>query len=99
MAFREHYSLKVALVLSFQSSLLSHSAVCAFYFCLSFAFNPGLVYGWLLNDLWVDVSRDQTAVDAARSQSSLQSSLLSLGSQNGNDGLIEHCLQALLGQC
>lgn len=74
------------------------SAVCAFFFCLSLAVSPGLVYGLLLNDLWVYVSRDQAAVDAAGSQSSLQSSLLSLGGQDGNDGLVKHCLQALLGQ-
>lgn len=79
------------------SSVLS---VVHFFFCLSSAYSPGLVYGWLLNDLGggVYVSRNQTAVDAARSQSSLQSSLLFLGSQDCNDGLVEHRLQALLGQ-
>lgn len=44
------------------------------------------------------VSRDQAAVNAAGSQSPLQSPLLSLRSQNGDDGLVKHCLQALLGQ-
>lgn len=52
----------------------------------------------LLNDLQVYVSRDQAAVDAAGSKSSLQSSLLLLGSQDCDDGLVEHRLQALLGQ-
>lgn len=42
-------------------------------------------------------SCDQAAVDAARPQSPLQSALL-LGSQDCNDGLVEHRLQALLGQ-
>lgn len=95
MAFQEPCSLKVALVLSF--SVLS---VVHFFFCLSSsAYSPRLVYGWLLNDLGGGyVSRNQTAVDAARSQSSLQSSLLFLGSQDCNDGLVEHRLQALLGQ-
>lgn len=44
------------------------------------------------------VSCDQAAVDAARPQSSLQSSFLLLGSQDCNDGLVKHRLQALLGQ-
>lgn len=76
-------------------------------FCISFHFShlrmsfpstPGLVYG-LLDNLQAVVSRDQAAVDAARSQSSLQSSLLLLlGSQDCNDGLIKHRLQALLSQ-
>lgn len=44
------------------------------------------------------VSCDQAAVDAARPQSSLQSSFLFLGGQDCNDGLVEHRLQALLGQ-
>lgn len=87
MAFQEPCSLKVVLALSFLVLSFVH---------LSFAFSPGLVYGWLLNDLYV--SRDQTAVDAAGSQSSLQSSLLFLGSQDCNDSLVEHRLQALLGQ-
>lgn len=43
-------------------------------------------------------SCDQAAVDAARPQSSLQGSFLFLGSQDCNDGLVEHRLQALLGQ-
>lgn len=43
-------------------------------------------------------SCDQAAVDAARPQSPLQSALLLLGSQDCNDGLVEHRLQALLGQ-
>lgn len=43
-------------------------------------------------------SCDQAAVDAARPQSPLQSALLLLGSQDCDDGLVEHRLQALLGQ-
>lgn len=86
MAFQEPCSLKkVALVVLFSP-------------LFSVAFSPGLVYGWLLNDLQAYISRDQTAVDAAGSQSSLQSSLLFLGSQDCDDGLIEHRLQAFLGQ-
>lgn len=54
--------------------------------------------GFLLDGFWACVSRDEAAVDAAGSQSPLQSSLLSLGSQDGDDGLVEHRLQALLGQ-
>lgn len=81
------------------SPLVSHSAVCAFFFCLSFACSPGLVYGLLLTDLQeVNLSRDQAAVDAAGSQSSLQRSFLFLGSQDCDDGLVEHRLQALLCQ-
>lgn len=80
--------LKVAPLCPFQSCLLS----------VGLAYSPGLVYGWLLNDLGVQVSRDQTAVDAAWPQSSLQSSLLFLGSQDRDDGLVEHRLQPLLGQ-
>lgn len=92
MAFQEPCSLKVALVLSFSVLSFVHFSL------VSFAFSPGLVYGCLLIDLWVCVSRDQTAVDAAGSQSSLQGSLLFLGSQDCDDGLVEHRLQALLGQ-
>lgn len=95
----ESYGLSRALQLKSSSCFVLFSPLfCAFFFCLSFAFSPGLVYGWLLNDLRVYVSRYQTAVDAAGSQSSLQSSLLFLGSQDCNDGLVEHRLQALLGQ-
>lgn len=43
-------------------------------------------------------SCDQAAVDAARPQSPLQSALLLLGRQDRDDGLVEHRLQALLGQ-
>lgn len=43
-------------------------------------------------------SCDQAAVDAARPQPPLQSALLLLGSQDCDDGLVEHRLQALLGQ-
>lgn len=96
MAFQEPCSLKVALVLSFFSPLFC-LALLSVQFLLLFS-SPGLVNGWLLNDLWVYVSRNQTAVDAAGSQSSLQSSLLFLGSQDCDDGLVEHRLQALLGQ-
>lgn len=49
-------------------------------------------------DLQVPGSRDQAAVDAARPQSPLQSSFLPLGSQDGDDGLVKHGFQALLGQ-
>lgn len=87
MAFQEPCSLKVALVFVLFSPPF-----------LSFAYSPGLVYGWLLNDLQVYISRDQTAVDAAGSQSSLQSAFLFLRSQDCDDGLVEHRLQALLGQ-
>lgn len=43
-------------------------------------------------------SCDQAAVDAARPQSPLQGAFLLLGGQDRNDGLVEHRLQALLGQ-
>lgn len=93
---RESYCLSRALQLK-SSSFSVLSFVHFSFFCL-LPYSPGLVYGWLLNDLRVYVSRDQAAVDAAGSQSSLQSSLLFLGSQDCNDGLVEHRLQALLGQ-
>lgn len=51
-----------------------------------------------LDGFWACASRDEAAVDAAGSQSPLQGSLLPLGSQDGDDGLVEHRLQALLGQ-
>lgn len=92
MAFQEPCSLKVALVLSFSVLSFVHFSL------VSFALSLGLVYGRSLSDLWVYVSRDQTAVDAAGSQSPLQGSLLFLGSQDRDDGLVEHRLQALLGQ-
>lgn len=91
----ESYGLSESLQLPLSSRL---ALLCRLCICLSFAFSPGRVYGLLLNDLWVYISCDQTAIDAAGSQSSLQSSLLSLGSQDGDDGLVKHCLQALLGQ-
>lgn len=92
MAFQEPRSLKVALVSWF--SFLS------FFLCTLLPANsPGLVYGRLLSDLPFRVSRDQTAVDAARSQSPLQSALLFFGGQDCDDGLVEHRLQALLRQC
>lgn len=43
-------------------------------------------------------SRDQAAVDAARAEPPLQRPLLLLGGQDGDDSLVEHGLQALLGQ-
>lgn len=46
--------------------------------------------------LWA--SSDQAAVDAARAQSPLQRPLLPLGGEDGDDGLVEHRLQALLRQ-
>lgn len=83
---------KSLLFCPFQSS---HSVVCR----LQSRFGLRLFCFFSGRSLLVWVSRDQTAVDAARSQSSLQSSLLPLGSQDGDDGLVEHRLQALLGQC
>ena len=52
--------------------------------------------GLRLANLWV--SGDEAAVDAARGQPPLQHTLLPLGGEDGDDGLIEHRLQALLRQ-
>lgn len=83
------------------SSYLSFSVLSFVHFSFDCLLPPVQVwfYGWLLNDLQAYVSRDQTTVNAARSQSPLQSSLLFLGSEDCNDGLVKHRLQALLGQC
>lgn len=90
MAFYEHCSLNLSLV-----SPLAFVSLCCPYILLLSVCLPS-VQVWLMvvcgTISRVYASRDQTAVDAARSQSSLQSPLLSLGSQDGDDGLVKHCL-------
>ena len=52
--------------------------------------------GLRLAGLWA--SGDEAAVDAAWGQPPLQQTLLPLGGEDGDDGLVEHRLQALLCQ-
>lgn len=81
-----------------QSHGLFSSERCRFAVAVLLSSQSSLQFGFSSQTSgFLCTSRDQTAVDAARAQSSLQGSFLLLWSQDSDDGLVENRLQAFLG--